>query len=237
MKLFRQLVTANKSVVTIDTEDKRIVDHFANPANYADVVLDMFNNDRFYDQFFKGWSDITVLDIGGNIGLFSLYVHDIAKVVYTLEPTTSHYAILQELTKNYPTICPINIALHNNDEDIPFYISNENSTMNSTVNQYGTKTMVKGRTLNTIVNELGLTTVDFVKCDIEGSEMIALTHETISAVKDKVKVWSIEVHATDKNLHPEISLNLNRDHIIKILEDNGYNAYRHRYDCIYAYKV
>lgn len=237
MSLFRQLVTANKGVVTIDTNDQRVVNHFDNPSNYADVVLDMFNNDRFYDQFFKGWKDITVLDIGGNIGLFSLYIQDRAKVVYTLEPTPSHFSILQEMTKDYKNICPINVALHDKNEPISFYISDENSTMNSTVNHYGTKTIVQGRTLHNIISELGIDQVDFVKCDIEGSEMSALTNETIAAVRDLVKVWSIEVHATDPNLHPEISLNLNRDRIMQLLRNNGYNAYRHRYDCVYAYKV
>jgi len=236
MTFRRQLITAKKGIVTIDTTDSRIINHFANPANYADVVLDMFNNDRFYDEFFKGWDNLTVLDIGGNIGLFSLYIHDRAKVVYTLEPTPSHFGILKEMTKDYPNIFPINAALHNKDESIAFYISDENSTMNSTVNHYGTKTMVQGKTLHSIITELGLHTVDFVKCDIEGSEMAALTHETISAVKDIVKVWSIEVHATDSTLHPEVSLNLNRDHIMQILRNNGYNAFKHRYDAVYAYK-
>ena len=237
MKLFRQLVTANRGVVTIDTDDQHILDHFANPANYADVVLDMFNNDRFYDGFFNGWSDLTILDIGGNIGLFSLYIQDKAKEVYSVEPTPSHFSILKEITKEYKNVHPINIALHSQDGPIDFYISNENSTMNSSVNQYGVKTTVQGKTLKTLIADLGLTKVDFVKCDIEGSEMSALTQETIGAVKDIVSVWSIEVHATDKTVHPEISLNRNRDHIMQILTNNGYNALKHRYDCIYAYKV
>lgn len=230
-------MTANRGVVTIDTDDQHIIDHFSNPANYADVVLDMFNNDRFYDGFFNGWKDITVLDIGGNIGLFSLYIQDRAKAVYAVEPTPSHFSILKEMTKDYKNIHPINAALHSHDAPIDFYISNENSTMNSTVNQYGTKTIVQGKTLKTLIDDLGLEKVDFVKCDIEGSEMAALTNETIQAVRDMVSVWSIEVHATDKTLHPEISLNRNRDHIMQILNHNGYNAYKHRYDCIYAYKV
>ena len=73
MKLFRQLVTANRGVVTIQSEEPNVVSHFNNPNNYADVVLDMFNNDRFYDEFFQGWRELKILDIGGNIGLFSLY--------------------------------------------------------------------------------------------------------------------------------------------------------------------
>ena len=236
MKLFRQLVTANRGVVTIDTDDEAVVNHFSNRNNYADVVLDMFNNDRFYDEFFQGWRDLKILDIGGNIGLFSLYAQDIASDIWTLEPTPAHFSILQTLTKEYPNIHPLNIALHNRDETIDFYISDDNSTMNSTVNQYGKKTAVQARTLKSIIDQCAVDCIDFIKCDIEGSEMNALTLETITEVKDRVRVWSIEVHATDKTLHPEISLNLNRNRIMQILSETGYNVYRHRYDCIYAYK-
>jgi len=237
MKLFRQLVTANKGVVTIDTDDQRVVNHFDNPANHADIVLDTFNNDRFYDEFFKGWSDLTILDIGGNIGLFSLYIQDCAKAVYPIEPTPRHFAILQQLTKDYPNIHPVNVALHNQNEDIEFYISDNNTTMNSSINHYGTTTIVQGRTIRTLISDLGLDKVDFVKCDIEGSEMIALTDETIAEVKDIVSVWSIEVHATDATLHPTVSINHNRDHIMQILKKNGYTTFKHRTDCIYAYRT
>ena len=237
MRLFRQLVTANRGVVTIDTDEPRILDHFSNPNNYADVVLDMFNNDRFYDEFFQGWRDLKILDIGGNIGLFSLYAQDIASDIWTLEPTPAHFEILETLTLPYENIHALNIALHNQDKLIDFYISDNNSTMNSTVNQYGKKIAVPARTLESVLDSVGVDTVDFVKCDIEGSEITALTPETVSAVKHRVKVWSIEVHATDSNLHPEISLNHNRNRIMQILSDCGYNVYRHRYDCIYAYRV
>jgi hypothetical protein len=237
MILHRQLLTAASTIVNISTDDPRIINHFEDPANYADVVLDMFNKDRFYDEFFHGWDNLTVLDIGGNIGLFSLYIQPKAKVVWTLEPTPGHFDILQAMTKDYANICPVNAALHNTNELIPFWISNNNSTMNSTVNQYGTKVMVQGRTLHSIIDEMGTNTVDFVKCDIEGSEMSALTDETISAVKDRVRVWSIEVHATDSALRPEVSLNRNRDHLMRILFNNGYTAFPHRYDALYAYKV
>jgi FkbM family methyltransferase len=236
MTIFRQLVTANKGVVTINSDDEQLIKHFNNPANYADVVLDMFNNDRFYDIFFEGWNDITVLDIGGNIGLFSLYIQDIAKDVYTIEPTPSHFQLLSLLTKDYKNIHPINAALHNKNEPIDFYISSENSTMNSSVNKYGQKVAVTGTTLANLINQLALTKVDFVKCDIEGSEMQALTYETVNEVKDIVSVWSVEVHATDTTLLPEISLNRNRDNLMQIFSQNGYNTIKHRYDALYAYK-
>jgi FkbM family methyltransferase len=237
MTLHRTLTTSKHRTVEITSDKPTIINHFDNSANYADVVLDMFNTDRFYDQMFNGWDDLVILDIGANIGLFSLYIQDRAKVIYALEPTPSHYEILQDLTKTYSNIKPLQIALNDVDGPVEFYISDENSTMNSTVNHYGKKISVNGLTLPSLLNHLALDKVDFIKCDIEGSEMKALNDDIISAVKDRVKVWSIEVHATDSYPSHEINLNQNRDKLAEMLNKQGYRTYKHRYDGLYAYKV
>lgn len=236
MTLQRNLLTSKGSIIDISSDDKRIVEHFANKSSYADVVLNMFNNDRFYDQFFNGWEDLTVLDIGANIGLFSLYIQDRAKVVYALEPTPVHFDILCEMTKNYSNIKPLRIALHNKDESVDFFISDENSTMNSTVNQYGKKIPVPGITLPSLLTSLNLDMVDFVKCDIEGSEMMAISDEILDSVRSKIKVWSLEVHATNAYPTHEISLHQNRDKLAHMFANHGYKTYVHRYDCLYAYR-
>ena len=71
----------------IDSEDEKIVRHFNNPRNYADVIIEQINTERMYDEMFEDEEDLVVLDIGGNVGLFTMYVQDCAKAVYTVEPT------------------------------------------------------------------------------------------------------------------------------------------------------
>ena len=237
MTLQRQLLTSKHTTIDIVSEDKSAQAHFDNRANFADIVLNQINTDRFYDAIFDGEDDLTILDIGGNIGLFSLYAHDKSKAIYSVEPTPGHFHILKDLTKNYTNIHPVNVALHNEDTTIDFYISEENSTMNSSVNKYGTKIEVQARTLASLIKELELTHVDFVKCDIEGSEMAALTDETVGAVKDMVDCWFIEVHATDNETLKGIdSLRYNRGQLIEIFERQGYAAQILREDSLYIYK-
>jgi len=237
MTLQRQLLTSNQNTIDIISEDPAIEGHFNNPANFADIVLNQINTDRFYDNIFEGEENLTILDIGGNIGLFSLYIQDKASKVYAVEPTPSHYYILDNPTKDYSNIQPINVALHNEDTTIDFYISEENSTMNSTVNKYGTKVEVQAVTLATLIEELELDHVDFIKCDIEGSEMAALTDETVGAVKDIVDSWFIEVHATDNETFQGInSLRHNREELSKMFERQGYKAQQLREDALYIYK-
>lgn len=230
MKLERQLLTSKNQTIVIESDDLTTVKHFNNPNNFADIVLNQINTDRLYDEIFKDAEDLVVLDIGGNIGLFSLYLQDRARAIYPIEPTPDHFHILKELTKNYNNIHPVNVALHNENTEIDFYISEENSTMNSSVNQYGIKTPVQARTLETIIKDLNLDRVDFVKCDIEGSEMVALTDETLAPVKDIIDTWFIEVHATQTGLFE------NRDNIKAIFERAGYEVVYYRPDGLIAHK-
>jgi FkbM family methyltransferase len=237
MTLKRRLLTSNNEIIDIISDDILAQEHFSNKSNFADVVLDQINLDRFYDPIFDGEQDLTIIDLGGNIGLFSLFIHDKAKAVYAVEPTPNHFHILKELTKDYDNIYPINLALHNQDTTIDFYISEENSTMNSSVNKYGTKVEVTAMTLASIIKDLNLTHVDFVKCDIEGSEMSAITDETVGAVKDIVDSWFIEVHATDdENLKGINSLRANREKLVAIFERQGYATQQLREDSLYIYK-
>jgi len=237
MTLKRRLLTSNNEIIDIISDDILAQEHFSNKSNFADVVLDQINLDRFYDPIFDGEQDLTIIDLGGNIGLFSLFIHDKAKAVYAVEPTPNHFHILKELTKDYDNIYPINLALHNQDTTIDFYISEENSTMNSSVNKYGTKVEVTAMTLASIIKDLNLTHVDFVNCDIEGSEMSAITDETVGAVKDIVDSWFIEVHATDdENLKGINSLRANREKLVAIFERQGYATQQLREDSLYIYK-
>lgn len=235
MPLRRELVTSKFTRIVIESNDEKAVAHFDNQANYADIVLEQINNDRFYDEIFQGEENLTILDIGGNVGLFTLYAQDCAKAIYPVEPTPNHFHILKELTKDYPNVHPLNYALYNEDTTIDFYISEENSTMNSVVNQYGVKTPVQARTLKSIIDELGLTKVDFVKCDIEGSETVAITAETVAPVKDIIDNWFLEIHRTNDAPWPG-NLEANRSSIKKILEDAGYDVQYVRHDGLYASK-
>lgn len=231
--LKRQLLTSKRNVIDIESDSQDIIDHFSDPHNYADIVLNQINTDRFYDTFFNDKDDIVVLDIGANIGLFSLYVQDRARRVYAVEPTPSHFEKLLKLTKNYDNIKPLNIALHNKNETIQFYTCQFNSTMNSSVNCYENSIPVdvQAKTLRTIIDEQGLTHVDFVKCDIEGSEIAALTADTVSEVKDIVDMWFLEVHPTHNK-----SLQDNRFDLIQMFKKVGYKAEARVHDAIVVSK-
>lgn len=231
MKMQRTILTTQFHPLFIESEDPVIVDHFSEGNNYADTIINQINNERIYDPMLRDRKHHVILDIGANIGLFALHAHDCTEKLYAIEPTPEHFGILTTLTKPYSNIVCLPVALHHTDTVVDFYLSDENTTMNSLANQYGKKIRVVGQKLKTILDFHNIDHVDFVKCDIEGGEMTALTKTTLSEVADRVDAWFVEVHAT-----PTGDIYSNRESLKDLFRSVGYAVEDVRHDGIYAHK-
>jgi FkbM family methyltransferase len=231
-KLYREIITSKFNKEIIESYDENLIRHFQEPRNYAEVIINQINNERLYDFIFKDKNDLIVLDIGANIGLFSVYIQDAAKAVYCVEPTPTHFNLLSQLTSKFNNINRLQMALHNKDEVLDFYLFDQNTTMNSTVNQYGNKIQVQGITLESILNTNNLEHVDFVKCDIEGSEMMAITMQTVQAVSKRIDTWFLEIHGTEHG-----NIEQNRHHLKNIFESNGYLSMNVKHDGLFVKRL
>jgi len=231
MKLEKKLRTTNGSYVDINSDDDKIVSHFADPRNCADIIIRQINAENLYGRWFVPESTgLNILDCGGNVGLFSLHVVNCADKIVTVEPTPAHLYILGELVAPYKNIHIVEAALSPTDGDITFHFNTENTTMNSIANNYGVGGMlVAGKTLKTILDENKLNSVDFAKIDIEGSEMMALTKETIAAVGNRIRHWLIEVHATEGKTIEE-----NREILSARFREVGHNTESIIHDQLYV---
>lgn len=236
MILQRQLKTTKNNMIDIVTDNSDIIQHFADQQNFADIVLNQINQEGIYDRLLRNKDNLTIIDIGANIGLFSLHAQDRARAIYALEPTPGHFKKLQHLTKDFLNIQPINVALNNEDQEVSFYICDYNSTMNSTVNQYGTEIKVQGRTLPTLIKQLGLRHVDIIKCDIEGSEMKALNDSTLQPIADIVDCWFIEAHVTDYSKPWPSNLEQNREILAQLFQRHGYKVEKIIHDTLLVTK-
>jgi FkbM family methyltransferase len=236
--MLKQIKTTKNRIYNIETDDAEIVDWFDRPdVTMTECILDQLNTERLYDPVLANKENLTILDVGANIGLFSLYAQDSAKQIICLEPTPVTLNILEKLTAGVDNIKIAPIALSDTDGEITFYI-NENPTINSLVNQVGTEVQVQARTIATVLKEQALDWVDFVKCDIEGSEILAITEATLDPVKDQIGSWFIEVHQTNANTGAPWPGNLedNRQQLIGILRNAGYSAEPIIHDQIFAWK-
>ncbi len=155
-------------------------------------------NGGMYDHLFKGKHDLVFLDIGANIGLVSIYAVPFCKRIVAVEPALETWKQLMKNTKDYQIIGVDQSALAPEDRLVDFYENDLNFTASSTVNTYGQKTTVRGRTLMTILDRNYLTHVDVAKVDAEGSEGESLSFQQLELARPIVDCWYIETHNCPK---------------------------------------
>ena len=232
----RQIKTSKQQEFNYQSRHPDVTAWFNNPENYTDIILKQINEDRMYDPIFADRDDLVVIDLGANCGLFSLYAADSCSKLIAVEPTPSTYNVLEEIVKDNTKIKSLQLAIGPHNETISFFI-NENSTTNSMLNRNGQETKVQCMTLETLLFKEGLEYVDFIKCDIEGSEMQALTDATLGPVADRVNFWFVEVHQTNvqESAWPG-NLEDNRQQLAELFQRHGYQTESVIHDQLFAWK-
>jgi FkbM family methyltransferase len=234
--LERTIKTSQDSTWKIISEDADVVAYFSDPENQIETITKQICDEGMYNPIFLNRSNMTVLDLGANCGLFSLYAADSCKRVVAVEAAPGTFGILEKLVKDQPVIEALNVAIAPVNNDLTFYI-NENSTTNSLLDRKGTPVTVRGTTLVSLLDSLAIDHVDFVKCDIEGSEMVALTEETVGAVADRVDFWFVEIHQTNVSeaTWPG-NLGSNRETLATMFQKLGYQTEMVIHDQLFAWK-
>ena len=140
------------------------------------------NYDNIFENNFNDiQKDDIVLDIGANIGGFSLFVSRFVKHVYAVEPLW--YDMMKE-----------NIKL-NNIKNITVF---DKALGNGLITvSYNKKRTLLGSSLTELINMCG-GHVDFLKCDCEGAEWIISPDEL-----KPIRRIEMEVHNLDKHTHEE----------------------------------
>jgi FkbM family methyltransferase len=234
--LERVIKTSKLKEYVFQSEHPDVVAWFNNPENQTDTILKQINEERMYDPIFANRENLIVLDLGANCGLFSMYASDSCSKVIAVEPTAATFNVLQEIVKDHSNITPLQLAIGPHNEMISFFI-NENSTTNSLLNRRGTETKVQCMTIETLLHMQGLDHVDFIKCDIEGSEMQALTDATLGPIANKIKFWFVEVHQTDVGTSAwPGNLESNRQQLAELFRRHGYQTESVIHDQLFAWR-
>lgn len=126
----------------------------------------------------------TFLDIGANIGLFSLYASKIIGDfgnIYAFEPTPITYSRLIENVNlnHFKNIKTVNIGLSNKKMLADFNVSNDgydawNSLVKLDQLQNGNIIKVQVETLDSFIEEQEISNIDLIKLDVEGWEKFVL---------------------------------------------------------------
>lgn len=227
--MIKELKLINGETKNLDISPSHIESHFNNIQSCTEPILKQTNN-NYYDYFVTP-DDKIIIDLGANIGLVSMHFSPYADKIISVEPTPSHFNILEYFTKDIPNIHRLQGAISNKRETTPFYILSD-STENSLVNEKGgIEIQVETYTLKDIIDLYDLDHVDFVKIDIEGSEIKFLSKENIETLNKYVKKFFIEFHQVNGKTYGE-----HREYYQGIFEYIGWNTELINVDVLYCYK-
>jgi FkbM family methyltransferase len=168
-----------------------------------------------------------IFDIGSNIGWYSLlfgkkYPYS---QIYAFEPIqySYNYCLENIHLNNLYNINLYNYGLSNKDGREVFFFSQETSALTGTENIIEYKNMQKCsqkvKSLDSFVDQYNISVIDFIKCDVEGSELKVLEGALKSIRKFKPILFFELFHEWSKfyNYHPMT--------VFEILFKLGYEAF------------
>lgn len=140
---------------------------------YLESVGPVFEPDTV--ALFRCFAKGTVLDIGANIGCTALALSEMADRVHAFEPSPSTYAILRENTAVAPNVIAHNygLGLKAGNFELTFQPNNRSGGFVSnqlTASKGHTVEKIIVKKLDKMIRPLQLSTVDFIKIDVEGFE-------------------------------------------------------------------
>jgi len=183
------------------------------PYIYKEIYLE-----GVYVDIFNQKKDMTIIDVGANIGIVTQYMRDYAKKVYAIEPSPEHFEALKKNVEfnKWDNVEAFECAISSIDGEAELSQFEANRTSHSlAIDHGGKKVTVKTKRFDTFFRENKIDKVDFVKFDVEGAEDMILRSEGFKNVADKIKAIEVEFHFPS---FPEL---------IKYMMELGYQARRY----------
>jgi len=162
-----------------------------------------------------------VVDAGANIGYYTILLSKAIGPngkVYAFEPERSRFDLLTKNIKenNCNNVVLVNKALSDKEEKIKFYIDKKDKGLSGILNDSEKyEVAVQATTLDNEITE----SIDFMKMDIEGSELNALKGATTSLRSCKKMVIEVPENRKDFNDIKELLIN-NKYKIERLDEGN-----------------
>lgn len=164
----------------------------------------------FYDKCYDSEivkpepNDEVVVDIGANLGFFSLYAHSVGvKKIYCFEPDPKNFITLLENTKNLENVFCNNFAISDRVDILPFCFSEIYSSgshlkkfKDLTNEHYTHQTNVITINIEKIFEFFRLDFIDYLKLDCEGAE-IDIFENIDSLYLNRIKKISLEFHSIE----------------------------------------
>ena len=135
----------------------------------------------------------TILDVGSHVGASALYFHARypEATIHAFEPDPDNFALLVANTRQVPGVVVHNLAVAGSDGHRTLWQGNESWTSSLEPRSGPRAVPVQAVRLDTVLERLGLETVDLLKLDVEGAEF-----DVISSCRrlDRYELICAELH-------------------------------------------
>lgn len=156
--------------------------------------------------------DDVIFDIGGNIGWYTNHIAALLDkgIIYAFEPIPDTFNKLQRnvALNNFKNIRLNNLPFSNKVQTLTFYysplMSGASSSQNITNNADAIKVECTTATIDDFMRDSKISQLDFIKCDVEGAELLVFQGgiETIRQHKPIVFSEMLRKWAARFNYHP-----------------------------------
>lgn len=195
-------ILGNQIYLPYNDSTKRILNEYLPPVgNEVKFAKELADYLKF---LFEGYEEkkFTVLDIGANGGMFSLFCAPVCSTVYAIEPSSVLCGNIRQFSKDYNNIKICNSAISNQDGMINFFFFPD-CTGQSTIhnrakakNAEAIKLTVPSYTIKSFLDKYKIEHLDICKMDIEGEEVNIFTDEVIEELEPLVDRYWVETHHT-----------------------------------------
>ena len=149
---------------------------------------------RAYTKYFPIPPNAVVVDVGANVGVFSLLAARTARIVYALEPASSNFSLLHSNTAQAANIVALNLACARENGRASLDISSDPVSFSITAQSASAnRETVEVINLATLFDRYRIERCDFLKLDCEGCEFeIILDSER--SLMDRIDRIVMEYH-------------------------------------------
>lgn len=166
---------------------------------------------QVYNRIYSIKENDIVFDVGANIGMFGLYAATKGAKVYCFEPNPDIFKLLQKNIRDnglVERVIPYNMALGGENCFLELFIADTDRIYSAGSASTNRKYMadlgerigadfkpytVRCQTLDTVMNDLAVKTIDFMKIDCEGAEFDIIKSTSSQRIKG-IGHMAMEIH-------------------------------------------
>ena len=206
---------AGEAVTEIRLRDGSVIT--APPEN---TLWPIFSNTWYHCSYTKHCripKNAVVVDVGANVGVFSLFASRVARLVYSLEPASSNFSRLVSNVSRHRNTVPLRLACAARDGRAVLNLSGEPIAFSLKTDAcQGEQEMVDVISLSSLFDRYKISCCDFLKLDCEGSEFDIILESEPSLFERITRiVLEYHDHLSDKFSHHDL---------LRRLESLGFRA-------------